>query len=96
MPVFNEVYEAKKDQFVLIGVATSNEPDPKAFVATQGYKWVFGESTELPQKYNVQGLPTTLFLDKSGKEVKREVGAIDKATFEADLALIISPPAPAA
>jgi hypothetical protein len=89
MPAFNEVWMAKKDQFVLIGVATDKQPDPVQYVKDQGYEWVFGMDSGLAQQNNIEGLPTTLFIDRTGKEVKREVGGIDRATFEADLAMIL-------
>lgn len=89
MPAFDEVLKEKSGQFKLIGIATDSQPDPVQFVKDRGFDWIFATDQAAAQAYRVQALPTTIFIDRNGNEVKREEGAIDRGQLEADLALIL-------
>ena len=42
-------------------------------------------NSELAMKYDVRGVPTTVFIDKHGRILKREVGYLDSHRFLFDL-----------
>jgi thioredoxin reductase (NADPH) len=46
------------------------------------YRVNVDEVKELASKYEVQGIPTFIFVDSNGQEVTREVGAMEKADLE--------------
>lgn len=62
----------------------------QAFVQKYGlpYPIVYDPQGALGQRYNVQGIPTTFFLDANGVPRKTIVGATNLAGFEAGLASI--------
>ena len=41
--------------------------------------------SEIPRKYRLRGIPTQVFFDKSGKEVYRHVGFMEKRSIEKQL-----------
>ncbi len=43
------------------------------------------EEQDVPGKYHIQMIPTQVFFDRSGKEVKRHMGFMDKAAIQANL-----------
>ena len=43
------------------------------------------ESQDMAQKYRVQMIPTQIFFDGRGKEVKRHIGFMDKAEIVREL-----------
>jgi thiol-disulfide isomerase/thioredoxin len=58
--------------------------DAKGFVARYGlpYAVVYDATGAIGRRYGVDGIPTTMFFDKSGKQVGVVVGATDRAGFE--------------
>jgi thiol-disulfide isomerase/thioredoxin len=90
LPEFNEVYAARKGQFVLLAVAVQSAQNPEQFVQQAGLKLDFAHDTgNGAELYGVQGIPTTLFIDRQGNIVDKVVGGMDKATFEEKLAAIL-------
>ncbi|MCC7477474.1 TlpA family protein disulfide reductase [bacterium] len=91
MPHFQEVYASRQGQFNLVSVAVASSEDPKAFAASNGYTWTFGQVKDdtAPMMYGVQGIPATFFYDKSGKLVDQMVGGMSKEDFEQRLAKIL-------
>jgi thiol-disulfide isomerase/thioredoxin len=61
--------------------------DARGFVAKYGltYPVVHDGSGEIAQLYAVNAIPTTIFFDKTGKQVRYVVGAMDLAGFEEGL-----------
>lgn len=43
------------------------------------------QHTEQTQRFGISAIPTQIFFDASGKEVKRHVGFMDKPAIEAEL-----------
>lgn len=71
-----------------VGIDTGDDlGDGKAFVEKYGldYPMVFDPDGTIAGAWGVDGIPTTVFLDASGVERDRVVGAADKATFEQSL-----------
>ncbi len=76
----------------MIGLAVKDEPgDVSAYASQAGMKWVMlMANDDVLQAYDVvNGIPTTVFLDKDGREVTRFVGSRSyedfKPAFEAIL-----------
>ncbi|MSU59605.1 MAG: TlpA family protein disulfide reductase [Pedosphaera sp.] len=86
--------EVSTNELVIIGISTEHAPTLKAFVKKQGVNYPIAMAEELPSPFNdVQGIPTTFFIDAGG--VIREI-AVGYHDFE-DLkshALTNSLPAP--
>ena len=79
MPQLKEIYTALKDKgFVIIGVHT-NEDSQKmgAFVKKESIDWpvvVDAKGNKTSKIYGVQGYPTTVLIDKTGKIVETYLG----------------------
>ena len=68
-----------------VGVDVNDKlADAKGFVAKYGlpYPVVYDAQGQIAQRYGVDGIPTTMFFDKNGKQVDVVVGATDRAGFE--------------
>jgi hypothetical protein len=64
--------------------------DPQGLVRKNGYNWTFASTSESAlMQYSIQGVPTTLFIDRSGSVVETVVGGMGVADFEARLAKIL-------
>jgi cytochrome c biogenesis protein CcmG, thiol:disulfide interchange protein DsbE len=75
-------------EVTFVGVDVSDKmADAKSFVAKYGlpYPVVYDAQGEIAQRYGVDGIPTTMFFDKTGKQVEAIVGATDRAGFEEKL-----------
>lgn len=88
-PEFQAVYKEKQGQFVMISVATEGSTDPVGYVKQNGFSWIFANDTDGAKRYNVQAIPLTLFISRTGDIVEKQEGSMDKATFEAKLAKIL-------
>jgi thiol-disulfide isomerase/thioredoxin len=89
LPHFEEVWQEKGGQFDMVAIAVESAKDPQAFWAENGFTIPMATDVSGAQTYQVQGIPTTLFINKDGMLVDKIVGGIDKATFEAHLAKIL-------
>ena len=96
MPDFNEKYLALGDevQFMMVNMTDGyRETVDKAaaFVADQGYSFPVFYDTEsnAAMTYGASSLPTTYFIDAQGHAVARAVGAIDAATLQRGIDMIL-------
>jgi cytochrome c biogenesis protein CcmG, thiol:disulfide interchange protein DsbE len=72
----------------VVGIATNDRRDDAVdFVEKYGIQFpvVFDGDGSLGGKWDVEYLPTTLFLDADGREVERIVGGATRAQFEEKL-----------
>jgi cytochrome c biogenesis protein CcmG/thiol:disulfide interchange protein DsbE len=68
-----------------VGVTVNDKvKDAQGFVEKYGlpYPVVHDEGQEISLRYGVDGIPTTIFFDKTGKQVASVAGAMDRAGFE--------------
>ena len=79
---FYDAYKSKGIEIVSLAVNDRAE-NVRAFTAKAGMKWVMlMGSDDIYQKYGgIRGVPTTIFIDRTGKEVQRFVGASNYETF---------------
>ena len=84
-------FAAAHPDVAVVGVATSDTRDDAAgFVGKYGIEFpvVFDAAGELGAAWDIEYLPTTLFLDAEGREVERLVGGATQAQFEEKLAAV--------
>lgn len=79
MPKLKEIYTALKDKgFVIVGIHTVEDGDKmKAFVEKEKIDWpvvVDLKGNKSSKAYGVQGYPTTVLIDKTGKIVEIYLG----------------------
>lgn len=87
IPDFIALYEENKDKgFVVIGLAFGREGKDKViqFVKDKGITYPIVIATEqVENDYGpIDGIPTTVVIDKKGKIVERYVGFTEKSEFE--------------
>lgn len=63
----------------------SNDEDIKKFAETYKITFPVGKDKELAKKFGVMGLPTTVFIAKNGRIVKRHVGIITNEELKSDI-----------
>lgn len=89
-PHFQEVVSAHPGQFALVSVCVDNEMDPQGYVKQNGYTWTFAQSPEdVVGAYGITGIPETLFINRRGRIVSKQVGSMSKEEFAAELAKIL-------
>jgi cytochrome c biogenesis protein CcmG, thiol:disulfide interchange protein DsbE len=88
-PAFQQVHSAYKGQFALVSITDSSSTDPAGYVKQNGYDWTFGLSDAAGRLYGVRGIPTTVFINRSGTVKDTVVGGIDQAEFEKRLKQIL-------
>ncbi len=82
MPDFQEVYNERKDEFVLVGVDVGrftqlgSQSDAEELLDELGitYPTAYVESDTLLREYNVFGMPTTVFFTANGDVVSQKSG----------------------
>jgi thiol-disulfide isomerase/thioredoxin len=90
MPDFQEVYEARKGQLVLVGLDVGSftqlgtPEDGRALVQELGVDYPVGNTADssVMQEYSVLGMPTTVFLNPQGEVVKTWSGLLTKEKME--------------
>lgn len=76
--------EASTEELVLVGVSTEDAETLKAFVKKQGVNYPIGSADNLPSPYkDVEGIPTTFFIDRQGVIQNVFVGYHEFATLKA-------------
>lgn len=93
IPDLVKLYEIYKPKGIeIVSLAVRDEPGSvKTFTAQAGMKWVMlMGSDDIYDKYGgIRGVPTTIFIDRTGKEVQRFVGATDFETFSKAAEMIL-------
>ncbi len=88
MPDFSRVYrEHRDDRLQIIGVQVvglDSAEEGQAFVQKHGINYALGPdmSGDLVKQYKVVGFPTTVFINRDGKIVRRWVGLLDFEKME--------------
>jgi thioredoxin-related protein len=77
LPHFKEVQAQFGQQVTFVNISDSSD-DPQKVVTEGGYGWTFGDSAEAPKAYNVQGYPTTVFINREGNVVDTVLGGMGK------------------
>ena len=81
MPVLNKIYyKYKNKDLLVVGVNTKdkNSEAVKKFLKTQGYLYTqIGNAYNIEEKYALESFPTTLLIDKSGKNIHAGYGYSD-------------------
>jgi len=68
----------------IVSLAIRNEPeDVISYADEHGMNWtMWMGSNDLSIRYNIQGVPTTIFIDSKGNELFRFIGAQNYETFK--------------
>jgi thiol-disulfide isomerase/thioredoxin len=85
IPDLVRVYNEFQDQGIeMIGLAVNDTPDKVIkFSSKNGMNWVMLMADKnLGVRYKLTGVPTTIFINKDGKELGRLVGPRDYNTFK--------------
>jgi thiol-disulfide isomerase/thioredoxin len=87
MPELEKLYSKYKDQVDFVGVSMGPRDEPAGvdqFVKLNKYSWTFIHDTDssVSINYQVQGIPSTFFVDKTGIIRSIHVGGADAATLE--------------
>lgn len=84
LPYFNTLYNELGDDVVFMMVNCTGGRETQSvvekFVKDNGYDFpvYFDKKYKANSAYNVSGIPTTLFIDRDGKLVHKEVGSMDE------------------
>jgi thiol-disulfide isomerase/thioredoxin len=87
MPELEKLYAKYKDQVDFVGVSMGPRDEPagvEQFVQLNKYSWTFIHDTDssVSINYQVEGIPSTFFVDKNGVIRSIHVGGADAATLE--------------
>jgi thiol-disulfide isomerase/thioredoxin len=93
LPDLKRIYaEYKPKGLEIVGLAVKDTPDKvRKFSVENQLNWVMLMATiDAQLSFNVvQGIPTTIFIDRTGKEVSRFIGAREYEDFKAEIEKII-------
>lgn len=96
MPDFQKEFEAQgKDvQFLIINLTDGMQETvdtASAYVAQQGYTFpvFYDTSSAAANAYGIRSIPTTFFIDAEGYAVAQATGAIDRATLQKGIDMIL-------
>ena len=97
MPDFNEAYETYKDEieFLMVNMTDGSRETievASSFIAESGYTFPVYYDTDYSAAitYSVSSLPTSYFLNAEGELVTYARGAIDGATLEKGIGMILN------
>ncbi len=94
LPDLQRIYtEYKPKGLQIIGLAVNDTPEKvREFAQRNGLAWVMlMANREALQSFEVSsGVPTTVFIDRQGREVSRVIGARDYEFFKKEVAKIIN------
>lgn len=95
VPALVQLYEEYKSKGVeIVSIALNDTPDKVTnYAASNNMSWVMlmGDEAAVQKFGDIRAVPTTIFLDASGKEVQRLIGAQDHATFKQAFEKMIGP-----
>ena len=96
-PVLEAAFqEHRSDGLVILGVNSAAQDDlvsAQAFAAETAvtFPLLWDPDDDVPFRYNLLGLPTSVFVDRAGLVQKIYIGELDAAALDAALALILTP-----
>lgn len=70
-------------------MAVDDRLNPAAYFASNNYTFTGVQDVDGATKYNVMGIPFTVFIDRNGNQVSSHVGAMDEAQLEAEIRKIL-------
>ena len=88
-----------RDDFVILSIAVREPPDEiAAFISAQSIEIspLLDLDGRVSDLYGVRGLPTSLFVDRDGVIVSRQVGPLEPDVLDDMLRRLAAPPAPTA
>jgi len=95
MPEFDRAHAELGDeiQFMMVDWVSGGETVERAkqYVASQGYGFpiYFDTENEAVAAYAVSGIPATFFIDREGRVVSSQVGALNEASLRAGIERIL-------
>jgi thiol-disulfide isomerase/thioredoxin len=90
LPAFEAAYQKFGTQVEFVNINDlSGDPNAPQYVKDKGYDWLFADSKEALQKYNINGIPTTLFIDAQGNLVDQYLGGLEQAQLESKISQIL-------
>ena len=96
MPDFQKEYEAQGEavQFLIINLTDGKQETvatASAYVAQQGYTFpvYYDTASSAAIAYGIRSIPNTFFIDSDGNVVAKATGAIDRATLQKGIDLIL-------
>ena len=94
IPELNKLYRLNKDKgMVVLGVSLDMDASPQGlttFVKDMKITYpVLIGTTELAEKYQVNGVPTTILINREGKAHSRYDGLVPTSRFEKDLSNLL-------
>ena len=92
MPDFEEAYQTYGDDihFIMVNIWDTRE-EGSAFIQNAGYTFpiYYDLSGKTAEDYNIEGIPTTYFLDADGVPVHVQVGMLDAQTLDEKIKLLL-------
>ena len=95
MPFFNEVYKevGSEVEFMMVDLVDGSretQAKAKAFIKDNNYSFpvYFDTDKSASIAYSIYSIPTTIFIDKTGKIVQTHTGALTKSGLLAEIAKI--------
>lgn len=89
MPEIEKIYEeSKNSDLVIIAVNIGEDRDTvKAFMDKNNYKFkvLLDSNNDIATNYQISAIPTSFFIDKDGKIVNKNVGAMNYADMMANI-----------
>ena len=76
MPSLNQLYQTYKDEVVILFVSNESEDTIQKFKSKYGYQFpVYRAMTQFPSEFDINSIPRTFVINKSGKIVVDKTGA---------------------
>lgn len=88
MPLLEAAYRRLSSRIAFVGIDTNDTRAAAAAFAHEvrvTYPLVFDPNGSVADEYGLFGLPTTVFVDASGRIVGRELGQLDRASLQVAL-----------
>jgi cytochrome c biogenesis protein CcmG/thiol:disulfide interchange protein DsbE len=90
MPEMQKFYQQHKDEIEVIGVSMAPRDDPGivlSFIQQNPYSWTFVHDSDysIAQRYIVQAVPSSYFIDEAGVIRVAKIGPMDMPMMEAYL-----------
>lgn len=87
MPEMQKMHEKYKGQVEIVGISMGPRDEPdivRGFINGRGYSWTFvhDEAYDVAQRYQVQSVPTSYFVNKDGSISAVQIGAMTSAQID--------------